>query len=131
QGENTFNDGGGAIENDLFLAGRATFDADLAFENSETSPNPYRDIQVEYRVDPGTVGSDGEPCYETSVITIRVVKNGDFNFASSVPDAGSVFCYTDSPETLEAVTTFGPITGLAGSPNSVTYSGFGVTNGTA
>lgn len=128
-GSATLDEGTGTITNDIFNPGTATFNSRLAFENSPGGSASVKNIEIQYVVDPGTEGSTLQPCYGTSSIVVQVLQNSTFNFAGTVDPEGSVYCYTEAAKPLHA-SSGGVITGAAGAPNSVVYSGYGVNNKT-
>ena len=124
-----FDGGGGAIVNDILTPGKATFDTKTAFLNSLGASLTSKNIQIRYEVDPGTIGSTGDPCYGSTVITVQVLKNSSFEFDSDVVDpAGSVYCYTEPSKNLQAKVGASVISGSSGSPNSVVFTGYGVSD---
>ena len=127
-GSGSFNDGGSTIVNNILNPGQATFDTKNAFINSPGGSANLKNIEVMYQVNPGTTGSTSQPCYGTSTIVVQVVQNSNFDFDNSVVDpTGSVYCYTEPAKGLRSVSG-GVINGASGSPNSVSYSGFGVND---
>ena len=125
-GSTVYNDGGGAIVNDV-VPGKATLDTELAFGVVDGST--VKNVEIMYQVDPGTTGSTSQACYGTSSIVIQVLRNSTFDFDNDVVDPdGSIYCYTEPAKGLRSVFNGSAINGAAGSPNSVTYSGDGVNN---
>lgn len=127
-GSAVFDMGGGAIENDIIKPGLAKFDSKEAFLNSPAGAASVKNIDIQYKVDPGTKGSTGTACFGTSTITVQVVKNSNFDFDASVDPDGSVYCYTEPAKGLRSAVGGTVISGAAGAANSVVYSGFGVND---
>lgn len=128
-GSGVFDYGGGAIDNNIINPGVANFDTKTAFLNSSGGSSSLKNIEIQYKVDPGTTGSTLQPCYGTSNIIVQVLENSTFNFDNSVVDPdGAVYCYTEAAKGLRSVLGATVINGAAGAPNSVVYSGYGVNN---
>jgi hypothetical protein len=128
-GAASFNDGGGAIDTDPSTPGKAIFDSKKAFINSPGGTTSLKNVQIEYRVDPGTDGSAAQSCYGTSIVTVQVRKNSDFDFDDNiVAGDGAVYCYTEGAKGLRSIAGATVITGASGTNGSVTYSGYGVND---
>lgn len=128
-GSGAFDYGGSAIVNNILTPGLADFDTKSAFLNSPGGSSSLKNIEIQYKVDPGTDGSTLQPCYGTSNIIVQVLENSTFDFDNSIVDAdGSVYCYTESPKGLRSLFNGVVINGAAGSSNSVVYSGYGVND---
>lgn len=129
EGSGAFNDGAGAIVNNIIEPGKATFDTRLAFVNSSTGNTSPKSIEIRYQVDPGTNGSTGQSCYGTSSMVVQVAQNSSFDFDNSVVNpSGTTYCYTEPAKELRSLFNGVAIGGTAGNPNSVSYSGFGVND---
>lgn len=126
-GSGVYNDGGGAIVNDIINPGRAKLDTKLAFGVIDGSTS--KNVEIMYQVDPGTTGSLGQSCYGTSSIVVQVLQNSNFDFDDNVVNNdGTVYCYTEAAKGLQSEYNGTPISGATGAANSVTYTGDGVNN---
>lgn len=128
-GSITFDDGGGTIVNNILDPGIATFDTRNAFINSSGGTPTLKQVELQYQVDPGTTGSTGQKCFGTSSIIVPVVQNSSFDFDNSIVDPdGSVYCYTEPAKGLRSIANATVISGAPNTPNSVSYSGYGVND---
>lgn len=128
-GAAVFNTGAGTITNDIINPGKATFDTKNAFLNSPGGSPDFKNIEIQYKVDPGTDGSTSQPCYGTSSIIVQVLQNSTFDFDNTVDPEGSIYCYNEVAKGLRAENEADLlITGTAGTPNSIVYSGYGIND---
>ncbi|MEO5599752.1 MAG: cytochrome b N-terminal domain-containing protein, partial [Cyclobacteriaceae bacterium] len=128
-GSAVFNGGSGTITNDILNPGKALFDTRSAFSNSSGGAPNLKNIEIQYKVNPGSVGSTSQPCYGTSSIIVKVLENSNFDFDNLVVDPqGAVYCYTEAARGLRSRVGATLISGNAGTPNSVIFSGYGVSD---
>lgn len=128
-GSGVFDYGGGAVANNIINPGIADFNTKTAFLNSPGGSSSVKNIEIQYKVDPGTTGSTLQPCYGSSNIIVQVLENSTFDFDDSLVDPeGSVYCYTEAAKGLRSVVGATVISGAAGASNSVVYSGYGVND---